>query len=124
MLVVLVIITLLATLVGPQLFNRVGSSKVKVAYAQIELISSALDTYRLDIGRYPTSEQGLSALRKQPDGLAKWDGPYLAKDVPLDPWDKAYIYKNPGKEHPFALYSLGRDGAQGGDGEDQDQGFF
>jgi general secretion pathway protein G len=124
MLVVLVIITMLATLVGPTLFNKIGSSKTKVAYAQIELIGSALDAYRLDVGTYPTTEQGLAALRKRPEGVKNWDGPYLSKDVPNDPWDNPYHYKRPGKDHPYALYSLGLDGTEGGEGEDQDQGFF
>jgi len=124
MLVVLVIITLLATLVGPKLFNKIGSSKVKVAGAQIELIVSALDTYRLDVGNYPTTEQGLAALRKKPEGAKNWDGPYLAKDIPLDPWDNPYHYKSPGKENPYALYTLGKDGKEGGEDEDLDQGTF
>jgi len=124
MLVVLVIITLLATLVGPKLFQKIGSSQVKVAGAQIELISSALDTYRLDVGGYPTTEQGLAALRKAPDGVKYWDGPYLSKAVPKDPWDHPYHYKNPGKDVPYALYTLGRDGVKGGEKEDQDQGQY
>jgi len=124
MLVVLVIITLLATLVGPKLFSKVGSSQVKVAAAQIELLSSSLDTYRLDVGHYPTTEQGLQALRKAPKGVKSWDGPYLSKKVPLDPWNNAYHYKNPGKENPYALYSLGRDGVKGGEKEDKDQGQY
>jgi len=124
MLVVLVIITLLATLVGPKLFSKLSSSRVKVAAAQIELLSSGLDTYRLDVGNFPTTEQGLSALRKAPDGVKHWDGPYLSKNVPLDPWGKAYIYKRPGKENAYSLYSLGRDGISGGEGEDKDQGQF
>jgi len=124
MLVVLVIITLLATLVGPKLFGKVGSSKIKVAAAQIELISSGLDTFRLDVGSYPTTEQGLAALRTAPAGVKHWDGPYLSKDVPLDPWGNAYRYKRPGKDGPYALYSLGRDNAEGGEKEDQDQGQF
>jgi len=124
MLVVLVIITLLATLVGPKLFNKIGSSKIKVAGAQIELLTSGLDTYRLDIGRYPTTKQGLAALRQAPDAVKHWDGPYLSKSVPLDPWDNPYHYKRPGKKGPFALYTLGRDGKQGGEGEDQDIGDF
>jgi len=124
MLVVLVIITLLATLVGPKLFSKVGSSQVKVAAAQIELLSSSLDTYRLDVGRYPTTEQGLQALRKSPKGVKNWDGPYLSKPVPLDPWGNAYHYKLPGKNEPYALYTLGRDGSEGGEKEDKDQGQF
>jgi len=124
MLVVLVIITLLATLVGPKLFSKVGSSQVKVAAAQIELLSSSLDTYRLDVGYYPTTEQGLQALRKAPKGVKNWDGPYLSKNVPLDPWGNAYHYKRPGKENPYSLYSLGRDGTKGGEKEDKDQGQY
>jgi len=124
MLVVLVIITLLATLVGPKLFQKVGSSRVKVAAAQMELIASALDTYRLDVGHYPSTEQGLAALRKAPEGERHWDGPYLSKPVPLDPWDHPYHYRRPGKQGPYALYTLGRDGKEGGEGEDQDQGQF
>jgi len=124
MLVVLVIITLLATLVGPKLFQKIGSSKIKVAAAQIELISSALDTYRLDVGHFPSTEQGLKALRKAPAGVKHWDGPYLSKPVPLDPWEYAYHYKLPGKDGSYALYTLGQDNAEGGEKEDQDQGLF
>jgi general secretion pathway protein G len=124
MLVVLVIITLLATLVGPQILQKVGSSKVKVAYAQIELLSSALDTYRLDTGRYPSTEQGLQALRTKPDKVKHWDGPYLAKAVPVDPWEIPYHYKRPGQENPYTLYTLGSDNAEGGIDEDEDQGLF
>lgn len=122
MLVVLVLITLLAGLVGPQLFQKVGSSKVKVGGAQIELIASGLDTYRLDVGKYPTTEQGLSALRSKPEAVRNWDGPYLSKSVPNDPWDNSYIYKRPGKAGPYALYSFGGDGEKGGEGEAQDLG--
>jgi len=124
MLVVLVIITLLATLVGPKLFGKLASSKVKVAGAQIELLSSSLDTYRLDVGHYPTTKQGLQALRQDPKGVKNWDGPYLSKPVPVDPWGNAYHYIRPGKSNPYALYSLGRDGVSGGKGEDKDQGQF
>ncbi len=122
MLVVLVIITLLATLVGPKLFSKIGSSKVKVARAQIELLTSGLDTYRLDVGHYPTTGQGLAALRTAPDGVKHWDGPYLSRPVPADPWENPYHYKRPGKNEPFALYTLGRDDKAGGKGEDQDIG--
>ena len=122
MLVVLVLIGLLAGLVGPQLFQKVGSSKTNVASAQIELLSSALDTYRLDVGQYPTTEYGLSALRTRPEGLSRWDGPYMSRDIPLDPWDRPYLYKRPGENGPYALYSLGMDGEEGGEGEDQDVG--
>ncbi|KLV05839.1 general secretion pathway protein GspG [Photobacterium aquae] len=123
MLVVLVLISLLAGLVGPKLFNKVGSSKTKVASAQIELFSSALNTYRLDVGDYPTTEQGLPALMSAPGSAVGWDGPYLAKDVPADPWGKAYMYKL--KDNgDFALYTLGKDGKEGGTGENEDIGVF
>lgn len=124
MLVVLVLMAMLASLVGPRLFQQVGSSKTKVAQAQIELLTSALDTYRLDVGKYPTTEQGLKALRKEPDAVKNWNGPYLSKEVPSDPWDVAYIYQRPGKENDFALYSLGLDEEIGGEDENQDVGQF
>lgn len=121
---VLVLMAMLAGLAGPKLFQKVGSSKVKVAQAQIELLTSALDTYRLDVGKYPSTEQGLIALRKEPDGVKNWDGPYLSKDVPEDPWGIAYIYQRPGKEGDFALYTLGLDEEPGGEDENQDIGQF
>ncbi|MFO6423848.1 type II secretion system major pseudopilin GspG [Motilimonas sp. KMU-193] len=123
MLVVLVLISLLAGLVGPRLFQQVGGSKTKVAAAQVELLTSALNTYRLDVGEAPTTEQGLASLMSAPNGARGWNGPYLTKEVPIDPWNKPYIYerKNNGD---FALYSLGRDGVKGGEGEDQDVGLF
>ncbi len=124
MLVVLVLMAMLAGLVGPRLFQKVGSAKVKIAQSQIELLTSALDTYRLDVGRYPSTEFGLAALRKKPDGVKNWDGPYLSKEVPLDPWEVDYHYKSPGKEGPFALYSYGLDEKEGGVDEDRDVGVF
>jgi general secretion pathway protein G len=124
LLVVLVIITLLATLVGPQLFQKLGSSKVKVAGAQIKLIASALDTFRLDTGHYPSTDQGLQSLIKKPAKEKNWDGPYLADAVPLDPWENAYHYKRPGKEGAYALFTLGQDKTEGGDNEAKDQGKF
>lgn len=124
MLVVLVLMAMLAGLVGPRLFQKVGSSKIKIAQAQIELLTSALDTYRLDVGKYPSTEHGLAALRRKSDGVKNWDGPYLSKNVPLDPWQVAYHYKSPGKEGPFALYTLGLDETDGGVNEDQDVGVF
>ncbi|WP_254618282.1 type II secretion system major pseudopilin GspG [Vibrio metschnikovii] len=123
LLVVLVLISLLAGLVGPRLFNQVGSSKTKVAGAQIELLVSALNTYRLDIGQYPTTEQGLNALMEAPSGITGWNGPYLAKSLPLDPWNNPYRYQLK-PNHEFALYSYGRDNKPGGEGEDQDVGRF
>lgn len=124
LLVVLVIITLLSSTVGPKLFNKLSSSKVKVAKTQIELIVSALDTYRIDIGDFPSNEQGLQALRQAPGNNQYWDGPYLPKDIPLDPWDHPYQYKVPGASGPYALYSFGADGQPGGEGINADIGQF
>lgn len=124
LLVVLVIITLLASLVGPQLFHKLGSSKVKVAATQLELLGSALDTYRLDTNHYPSTEQGLLALINKPENEKNWDGPYLAEEAPLDPWENKYHYKRPGKSTPYALYTLGQDTAEGGEHEAKDQGKF
>ncbi|HYH17483.1 MAG TPA: type II secretion system major pseudopilin GspG [Azospirillum sp.] len=124
LLVVLVILGLLAGMVGPQVLGYVGSSKSKAARVQIEQIAAALDLYRLDVGRYPTSQQGLKALVEAPGGVKGWSGPYLAKGgVPADPWGNPYTYKAPGRARPFDITSLGRDGREGGDGEDADIGL-
>ena len=120
LLVVMIIIGLLAALVGPRFIRQEEKAKVKAAKAQIELLSTALDTFRLDVGRYPTSQEGLEALRTQPGGVERWDGPYLKKDVPLDPWGKAYLYKSPGDHGPFDILSYGADGTAGGDGDNRD----
>lgn len=119
-LIVVFIIGLLAALVGPQLFKRVGGAKQKMARTQIEVLGTALDTYRLDVGQYPTSEQGLAALVAQPEEIETWDGPYLRKDVPKDPWGNDYIYRSPGERGEYELLSLGADRAEGGEGENQD----
>jgi general secretion pathway protein G len=119
-LIVVVIIGLLASLVGPALFKKVGSSKQKTAMAQISMIETALKTFRLDVGRYPTTEEGLKALITQPEGLRFWDGPYLEKDVPLDPWGNPYIYKSPGEKTDYEIVSYGGDGKAGGEGEAKD----
>lgn len=119
MLVVMVIIGLLAALVAPKLFPKIGKGKQSAAKAQIELIGQALDHYRLDTGYYPTTEQGLNALITNP-GVEKWQGPYLKKGLPLDPWGKPYIYQSPGTHGDYDLYSYGRDGKPGGEGEDED----
>jgi general secretion pathway protein G len=120
LLVVMIIIGLLAALVGPRFIRQEEKAKVKAAKAQIELLSTALDTFRLDVGRYPTSQEGLEALRTQPGGLERWDGPYLKKEVPTDPWGKPYVYKSPGDHGPFDILSYGADGAAGGDGDNRD----
>ena len=120
LLVVVVIIGLLAGFVAPRYFAQVGKSEVNVARAQIDALEKALDQYRLDTGRYPTVEQGLKALVERPSTEPKWAGPYLRKEVPLDPWGKPYLYKVPGETAEFVLVSYGRDGQPGGSGENAD----
>lgn len=120
LLVVVVIIGLLAGFVAPRYFGQVGKSEVSVARAQLDALEKALDQYRLDIGRYPDSELGLKALVQKPAAEPKWAGPYLRKDVPLDPWGKPYVYRIPGEKHEFDLISYGRDGQPGGTGENAD----
>ncbi len=120
LLVVMIIIGLLSSLVAPKLFNKLSSSKQKTAKAQIEMIGTALDSFRLDVGRYPTTQEGLSVLWKDPGNIKKWDGPYLPKPVEADPWGNPYIYKSPGEHGPYDLYSLGADGKLGGTKEDKD----
>ncbi|HEY5993290.1 MAG TPA: type II secretion system major pseudopilin GspG [Gallionellaceae bacterium] len=120
LLVVIVIIGLLAGYVGPKYFNQVGKSEVKVARAQIEAFDKALDQYRLDNGHYPNTSQGLASLVTKPVNEAKWDGPYLKKALPLDPWGNAYQYRQPGQHGEYDLFSYGRDGKAGGEGEDAD----
>lgn len=124
LLVVMVIIGLLVGYVAPMYFKQVGKSEVKVARAQIEAFGKALDQYRLDSGHYPTTEQGLQALITKPADETRWDGPYLKKGVPLDPWGSAYIYKRPGTKGEYDIISLGKDGAPGGTGEDADIGSW
>jgi general secretion pathway protein G len=119
-LVVIIIIGLLAALVGPRLFGKVGMAKLKTAKAQIELFGTALDALRLDVGRYPTTEEGLKALREKPSAMDQWKGPYLPKEIPVDPWGKPYIYKSPGDNGDYDLISYGLDGAPGGEGENED----
>jgi len=120
LLVVLVILGLLVGYVAPRFFGQVGKSEVKVAKAQIRALEDALDQYRLDVGRYPTTEQGLVALDSQPTGEARWQGPYLKKPVPNDPWGNPYQYRVPGEHGELDLYSLGKDGQPGGSGEAAD----
>ncbi|MDD5297046.1 MAG: type II secretion system major pseudopilin GspG [Rhodocyclaceae bacterium] len=120
LLVVMVIIGLLAGYVAPRFFAQVGKSEVKVAKAQIDGLEKALDQYRLDVGKYPTTEQGLAALNEKPAGEAKWAGPYLKKAVPPDPWGRPYVYKQPGEHGEYDLLSYGKDGQPGGSGEDAD----
>lgn len=117
--VVMVMIALLASLVGPRLFSKVGKGKQSAAKAQIELLGQALDLFRLDISRYPTTQEGLNALVVNP-GLENWDGPYPKKGIPNDPWGKPYHYLSPGTHGEYELFCYGRDGSPGGEGEDKD----
>lgn len=119
LLVVIVIIGLLVALVGPRVFPKLGKGKQAAAKAQIELFGQSLDHFRLDTGRYPTTQEGLSALVANP-GIPNWEGPYLKKKVPDDPWGKPYVYQIPGSNGEYDLYSYGRDGTSGGEGEDKD----
>jgi general secretion pathway protein G len=120
LLVVMVIIGLLAAYVGPRYFAQIGKSEVKTAKAQIVALEKALDQYRIDTGHFPTTEQGLAALMVRPPNEAKWDGPYLTKTVPDDPWGRPYQYKSPGDHGDVDIISYGKDGRPGGDGEDAD----
>ena len=120
LLVVMVIIGLLAGYVGPKYFEQIGKSETKTARAQIDSLGKALDQYRIDVGQYPTTEQGLAALNKNSSNDPKWSGPYLKKNVPNDPWNKAYLYKSPGEHGDFDLYTLGKDGQIGGVKESED----
>jgi general secretion pathway protein G len=121
LLVVVLIIGLLAGFVAPRYFNQVGKSEINVAKAQIDALEKALDQYRLDTGHYPATELGLVSLVQKPQNEPKWAGPYLRKEVPLDPWGKPYVYKMPGeKGADFDLLSYGKDGQPGGNGENAD----
>jgi len=127
-LVVLVIIGLIASLVGPRLFTQLEGSQVRVAETQVKMLRGAVETFRLDMGRLPSAEEGLAALYAKPvDARAaeRWRGPYLDEAVPLDPWDTPYQYAIPGRDgQPFALYSFGADQASGGEGNDADVGIL
>ena len=114
------IIGLLAGYVAPRYFGQVGRSEVNAAKAQIDALEKALDQYRLDTGTYPNNELGLNALVARPPNEAKWNGPYLRKGVPLDPWGKPYLYKMPGEKGDYDLISYGKDGQPGGTGESAD----
>jgi general secretion pathway protein G len=120
LIVVVIIIGLLAGLVLPQFIKQEEKATAKAARAQIELLGTALDTFRLDIGRYPTTQEGLQALTQKPGGAERWDGPYLKKDVPNDPWGKPYIYKSPGDHGPYDIVSYGADGVPGGEATNRD----
>ncbi|CED70271.1 type II secretion system major pseudopilin GspG [Aliivibrio wodanis] len=119
LLIVMVILGLLASLVAPSMFSKVASSKIKTAETQMQMLATSLDAYRLDIGMYPSS---LEELRRS--DKPRWDGPYLPKDVPMDPWGNPYIYKYPSSENEYDLMSYGLDGSVGGEGEAADVSYF
>ena len=121
LLIVMIILGLLAALVGPRMFGKAEKARQKASKDQISLFETAIDTYRLDVGKFPTTEQGFQALRVRPAGVGdRWDGPYLKKDIPLDPWGNPYSYKYPGEHGDYDIVSMGADGKPGGDGEDAD----
>ncbi len=121
LLVVLGIIAMLAGIVGPQVMKHMGESKTKAARVQIEDLAATLDMYKLDVGRYPSTDEGLQALVEAPNNAKRWNGPYLQKTkVPVDPWQNEYRYVAPGQHGKFDLISYGADGKEGGEGEDQD----
>ena len=125
LLVVLIVLGLLASLVAPRIIGRVSEARTTTARTQLDLLGVALDSYRLDNGSYPTTEQGLAALRDRPTREpipVSWRGPYLRKAVPMDPWGRPYAYRSPGQQNPsgFDLVTLGRDGQPGGQDEDAD----
>ena len=124
LLVVVAIIGLLAGYVAPRYFSQLGKSEAGVARAQIDALEKSLDQYRLDTGRYPTTEQGLNALVVKPANEPKWNGPYLRKGLPADPWGNAYLYKIPGQRSEFDIVSYGKDGQPGGTGDAADIGNY
>lgn len=120
LLVVIVIIGMLASYVGPKYFAQLGKSETTTAKAQIEALAKAMDTFRLDVGRYPSNDEGLAALTTQPDSAKGWNGPYLKKGVPPDPWGRKYLYTFPVGNGDFQIQSLGKDGQRGGTAENAD----
>ena len=122
LLVVLAILGLLMSLVGPQVLNQLGGAKTKTAGIQIKDLEQALEMYKLDVGRFPSTSEGLVALVKKPGNATGWNGPYLKSDVPLDPWNREYHYKYPGERAEVDIFTYGANGSPGGDGEDSDVG--
>lgn len=121
LLVVLVILGLIVGFAAPQVMKYLGGAKTDTATVQIERLSAILDLYRLDVGRYPDESDGLNALLEAPAGAESWNGPYIKKaDAIIDPWGTPYVYRFPGQQGEFDLYSLGADGQEGGEGEDRD----
>ncbi|MEZ5572080.1 MAG: type II secretion system major pseudopilin GspG [Halioglobus sp.] len=120
LLVVLAILGLLMSLVGPRVLSQLGGAKTKTTAIQIKDLEQSLEMYKLDVGRFPSTEQGLNALVQKPVDVVGWNGPYLKSGVPLDPWNRDYIYKYPGEHGELDIYSYGQDGSPGGEGEDAD----
>lgn len=123
LLVVVVIIGILVAYVAPRYFQQIGKSERTAALGQIDALRKAVDTYWLDTGHFPTNEQGLAALTVKPDSESKWNGPYLQKRVPPDPWGNPYVYRVPGVQGDYDLISYGKDGKPDGEGEDADVGL-
>jgi len=124
LLVVLAILGLLMSLVGPRVLNQLGGAKTKTAAIQIKDLEQALEMYKLDVGQFPSTEQGLNALSEKPAGVVGWNGPYLKSDVPVDPWKREYYYKYPGERGELDIFSYGQNGSPGGEGEDSDVGSW
>jgi general secretion pathway protein G len=120
LLVVLAILAMLAAIVVPRVFRNLDKAKVNTAKTQIAAFESAISAYRLDVGSFPTTDQGLQALRAQPGGVENWDGPYLPKDIPPDPWGHPYVYRCPSEHGDYEIISYGADGREGGDGFNKD----
>jgi len=120
LLMVLVIVGLLAAVVGPSLYQRIKPAKETAVREQIENFGTALDSFLVDMGRYPTMQEGLKVLRVKPDGSEKWNGPYLKKDIPNDPWGTPYTYRAPGRSGGYEIVSFSADGREGGEGENAD----
>ncbi len=122
LLVVLAILGLLMSLVGPRVLSQLGGAKTKTAAIQIKDLEQSLEMYKLDVGKFPSNSEGLAALVAKPAGTTGWNGPYLKSDVPLDPWKREYLYKYPGDRSELDIYSYGQNGSPGGEGEDSDVG--
>jgi general secretion pathway protein G len=122
LLVVLAILGLLMSLVGPRVLNQLGGAKTKTAAIQIKDLEQSLEMYKLDVGRFPSTDEGLAALVAKPGGSTGWNGPYLKSDVPVDPWKREYHYKYPGDHAELDIFSYGQNGSPGGEGEDSDVG--
>lgn len=122
LLVVLAILGLLMSLVGPRVLNQLGGAKTKTAAIQIKDLEQALEMYKMDVGRFPATSEGLESLVKKPSSASGWNGPYLKSDVPLDPWNREYNYKYPGERAEVEIFTYGQNGTPGGEGEDQDVG--